>query len=149
MQQMNQKSSYPLRLIQDKDRSAPWWCYELEHIRKLPRKAFDKAKNSKLDEVWNTYKVDFKEYRKVRKIKDRLGKHTAGKFRPFRRALIKHHHVKQYQYYQPARKSTTLTHFSHFIVTETVKWEVENNIGDTISPKLFSLDLEIIFKMLN
>lgn len=61
-------SSCPHRLPQNKNKSTPWWCPELEQDRKL---AIHNASNSKLEDDWDIYKVHFMEYKKVFRQKQR------------------------------------------------------------------------------
>jgi ribonuclease HI len=64
------KKSCPLRLVQ-KSTGTPWWCQELEQLRKTARKSFNKAKNTKSEEDWDLYRSHLKEYKKVVRQKQR------------------------------------------------------------------------------
>ncbi|CAH1115760.1 unnamed protein product [Psylliodes chrysocephalus] len=63
------KKSCPLKLIQHDQTTIAWWCHELDHLRKMARTSFNKARTTKLKEDWDTYKSHLREYKKNRHTK--------------------------------------------------------------------------------
>ncbi|CAH1114702.1 unnamed protein product [Psylliodes chrysocephalus] len=59
------KESCLLRLVQHDQTTTAWWFHELDHLRKITRKSFNKAITTKLKEDWDTYKSHLREYKKI------------------------------------------------------------------------------------
>ncbi|CAH1102920.1 unnamed protein product [Psylliodes chrysocephalus] len=61
------KKSCPQRLVQHDQTTTVWWCHELDHLRKMARKSFNKASTTKLKKNWDTH---LREYKKIVRQKE-------------------------------------------------------------------------------
>ncbi|CAH1100893.1 unnamed protein product [Psylliodes chrysocephalus] len=61
----------PLRLVQHDQTTTAWWWHELDYLRKVARKSFNKTRTTKLKEGWATYKSHLREYKTIVRQKQR------------------------------------------------------------------------------
>ncbi|XP_072377763.1 uncharacterized protein [Diabrotica undecimpunctata] len=49
------KKSCPIKMVHESQKTNSWWCTQLEHLKKIARTAFNRAKRTKLKEDCDSY----------------------------------------------------------------------------------------------
>ena len=59
------ETSCPLRTSQQPNEATKWWCQELTYFKKKARTSFNKAKLTRLESDWESFKTNLKEFKKL------------------------------------------------------------------------------------